>query len=110
MSRVAVNLDHQRLVSLEGDAEIRVRVHGRAVFNVLGMMRQAALDGLGLVYLPEDLVNTDIRQGQLVRVLADWCPHRPGYHLYYPSPRQPSRSWRRLCITTRASCGAKILV
>ena len=24
----------------------------------------------------------------LVRVLADWCPPLPGYHLYYPSRRQ----------------------
>jgi DNA-binding transcriptional LysR family regulator len=70
--------------------EPRVRVHGRAVFNDLGLIRQAALDGLGLVYLPEDLVDADIRQSRLVRVLTDWCPLRPGYHLYYPSRREPS--------------------
>ena len=70
--------------------EPRVRVHGRAVFNALGMIQQAALDGLGLVYLPEDLVDADIRQGRLVRVLSDWCPLRPGYRLYYPSRREPS--------------------
>ena len=70
--------------------EPKVRVHGQAVFNALGLIRQAALDGLGLVYLPEDLVDTDIRHGRLVRVLSDWCPIRPGYHLYYPSRREPS--------------------
>jgi DNA-binding transcriptional LysR family regulator len=42
------------------------------------------------VFLPEDLVADDIRERRLVRVLADWCPPRPGYHLYYPSRRQPS--------------------
>ena len=26
--------------------------------------------------------------GRLVRVLDDWCPPFPGYHLYYPSRRQ----------------------
>lgn len=39
----------------KGGQELRVRVHGRAVFNALGMMQQAALDGLGLAYLPEGL-------------------------------------------------------
>jgi DNA-binding transcriptional LysR family regulator len=74
----------------KADRELKVRVHGRGVFNAVAMMRQAALEGLGLAYLPEELVEGAIQQGRLVRVLADWCPHRPGYHLYYPSRRQPS--------------------
>src|SRR5918993_1150434 len=39
----------------KGERELKIRVHGRAAFNSLTMMRQAALDGLGLVFLPEDL-------------------------------------------------------
>ena len=70
--------------------ELKVRVQGRAAFNSVAMMRHAALDGLGLVFLPEGLVADDIRERRLVRVLADWCPPRTGYHLYYPSRRQPS--------------------
>lgn len=72
------------------DRELRVRVQGRLVFNAVAMIRHAALEGLGLAYLPEDLVDTAIQEGRLVRVLTDWCPPRPGYHLYYPSRRQPS--------------------
>jgi DNA-binding transcriptional LysR family regulator len=72
------------------DRDLRVRVQGRLVFNAVAMIRHAALEGLGLAYLPEDLVDTAIQEGRLVRVLADWCPPRPGYHLYYPSRRQPS--------------------
>jgi DNA-binding transcriptional LysR family regulator len=74
----------------KGGRELKVRVQGRAVFNALTMMRHAALEGVGLAYLPEDLVETAIQKGQLVRVLAHWCPPRPGYHLYYPSRRQSS--------------------
>ena len=74
----------------KGDQDLDVRVHGRVAFNTVATMRQAALDGLGLAYLPQDLVETDIRHGRLVHLLADWCPPRPGYHLYYPSRRQPS--------------------
>jgi len=70
--------------------ELKVRIQGRTAFNTVGMMRQAALDGFGLAYLPEDRVETAIKEGKLVRVLADWCPPRPAYHLYYPSRRQHS--------------------
>ena len=31
-----------------------------------------------------------MQSGQLLRVLEDWCPRFEGYHLYYPSRRQPS--------------------
>jgi DNA-binding transcriptional LysR family regulator len=76
-------------------------VQGRAAFNSVAMMRHAALGGLGLVFLPEDLVADDIREGRLVRVLADWCPPRPGYHLYYPSRRQPSPAFALVLDTLR---------
>lgn len=70
--------------------ELRVRVQGRLVFNAVALIRNGALEGLGLAHLPVDLVEADLRQGRLERVLTDWCPPRPGYHLYYPSRRQPS--------------------
>jgi DNA-binding transcriptional LysR family regulator len=74
----------------KGGRELKVRIEGRAAFSTLSMMRQAALDGFGLAYLPEDQVDAAIQQGRLVRVLADWSPPRPAYHLYYPSRRQHS--------------------
>ena len=70
--------------------ELKVRIDGRATFNTLIIMKQAALDGLGLAYLPLDQVQGEIDQGTLIRVLADWSPPRPAYHLYYPSRRQHS--------------------
>jgi len=57
-------------------------------FNNIALRLNAALAGLGLAYLPEDEVQTHMAAGRLVRVLADWCPPFPGYHLYYPSRRQ----------------------
>ena len=56
----------------------------------LATIWQAALDGMGLAYIPRDMVEAALQDGRLVHVLADWCPPRPGYHLYYPSRRQPS--------------------
>jgi DNA-binding transcriptional LysR family regulator len=68
--------------------EINVRVEGQLAVSSLQLARSAALDGLGLAYLPEDLVEEQIAKKQLVRVLEDWCEPFPGYHLYYPSSRQ----------------------
>jgi len=70
--------------------EVRVRVEGQLVFNGTAPMLDAALAGFGLAYLPEDTAQPHIEAGRLVRVLADWCPCYPGYHLYYPSRRQPT--------------------
>jgi DNA-binding transcriptional LysR family regulator len=58
------------------------------VFNNIALRLNAVLAGFGLAYLPEDQVQAYVADGRLVRVLADWCPPFPGYHLYYPSRRQ----------------------
>jgi DNA-binding transcriptional LysR family regulator len=76
--------------------ELRVHVEGQLVFNGTVQMLNAALAGFGLAYLPEDLVQPHIAKGRLVRVLADWCPPFPGYHLYYPSRRQSSPAFALL--------------
>jgi len=68
--------------------EVKVRVEGRLVFNNIALRLNAALGGFGLAYLPEDQVAAQIADGQLIRVLADWCPPFSGYHLYYPSRQQ----------------------
>ena len=76
--------------------ELRVRVEGQLVFNSTPLIMKAALDGLGIAYLPEDHARDAIDDGRLVRVLADWCPPFAGYHLYYPSRRQVSPAFALL--------------
>jgi DNA-binding transcriptional LysR family regulator len=76
--------------------EVRVRVEGQVVFNQSVPMLDAALAGFGLAYLPEDMVLAHIADGRLVRVLADWCPPYPGYHLYYPSRHQHTAAFSLL--------------
>lgn len=70
------------------DQEINVRVEGQTVFNNTFLMLQAALDGMGLAYVPLDIAQPHIDAGQLAPVLAEWWPLFPGYHLYYASRRQ----------------------
>jgi DNA-binding transcriptional LysR family regulator len=75
---------------------VRVRVDGRLVFNTTPLILEAAVAGFGLAYLPEQQVQTQLDSGALVRVLANWCPPYTGYHLYYPSRRQPTPAFALL--------------
>jgi DNA-binding transcriptional LysR family regulator len=75
---------------------LRVRVEGQLIFNGSAPMLDAALSGLGLAYLPADMVQDHIAAGRLIQVLADWCPPYPGYHLYYPSRRQATPAFTLL--------------
>ncbi|RUL98001.1 LysR family transcriptional regulator [Rhizobium chutanense] len=70
--------------------EFSVRVEGQLVMSNIGPAINAALDGVGLSYVPRDLVRQYLDSGQLREVLADWAPTFQGYHLYYPSRRHPS--------------------
>ncbi|OLL31242.1 LysR family transcriptional regulator [Burkholderia sp. SRS-W-2-2016] len=74
----------------KGGRELKVRVDGQLVFNTATMAVKAALAGAGLAFVPEERVMTYLRSGQLVRVLETWCAPFTGFHLYYPSRRQPT--------------------
>jgi DNA-binding transcriptional LysR family regulator len=78
-----------------------VRVDGPLIFNTTPPQVEAALAGLGLALLPEDEVMPHVSAGRLVRVLEDWCPKFAGYHLYYPSRRQPSPAFSLVVDTLR---------
>jgi DNA-binding transcriptional LysR family regulator len=80
----------------KGGRALNVRVEGQVIVNEVAIAREAALDGVGLAYLPEDYVRAEMQAGRLTRVLADWSPPFPGYHLYYPSRRQQSPAFSLL--------------
>lgn len=75
---------------------LNVRVDGQMIVNDTSLALTAAIDGLGIAYITEDQVLPLIADGQLVRVLDDWCPPFPGYYLYYPSRRQHSSGFSML--------------
>jgi DNA-binding transcriptional LysR family regulator len=81
--------------------EVKVRVEGQLIFNNMGLRLTSALQGLGLAYMPEDQAHPYIAKGRLIRVLEDWCPPFPGYHLYYPSRRHSSPAFALLVETLR---------
>ena len=70
--------------------ELEVRVEGQVILNTSPQIVTAALDDIGIAFLPEDEFAPHLEEGRLIRVLEDWCPPFPGFHLYYPSRRHPS--------------------
>ena len=87
--------------------QVNVRVDGPLIFNTTQPQIDAALAGLGLSLLPEDELMPYLESGQLVRVLEDWCPSFEGYHLYYPSRRQPSPAFSLVVAALRGSRPAR---
>lgn len=71
-----------------GGIEFQVVVQGPLILGDQGHILQAALAGTGIAYLFEMQVEQHLAEGRLVRILDDWCPYYPGFHLYYPSRRQ----------------------
>ena len=67
-----------------------VKTEGQLVFNSTTHVLNAALDGIGLAYAPEELVMPYLADGRLRAILVDWCPYFQGFHLYYPNRRQAS--------------------
>nr|WP_298685193.1 LysR family transcriptional regulator [uncultured Dongia sp.] len=76
--------------------ELNVRVEGQLTFNRVSLMLDAAAAGHGIALVMEDQTAELLKSGALVRVLEDWCDAFDGYHLYYPSRRQPSVAFQLL--------------
>lgn len=86
---------------MKGGRETRVGIDGPLAINNIDLIRDAALDGHGLAYLPLDQVQGDLDEGRLVRVLSRFTPDLPGYHLYYPHRRHASSAFALLVETLR---------
>ena len=76
----------------KGKREIQVRVDGQLTFNGVYQMLNAAIDGAGLAFVPEDLALPHVSAGRLRCVLEDWFPTFSGLHIFYPSRREYSRA------------------
>lgn len=84
---------------------VNVRVDGPLIFNTSPPQVDAAVAGLGIALLPEDEVAAPLADGRLLRVLQDWCPSFDGYHLYYPTRRQPSPAFSLVVKALRDDMG-----
>jgi DNA-binding transcriptional LysR family regulator len=71
-----------------GGKEVAIEVDGPLTLSEMDLIVDAARAGNAIGYVFESMVEEELKDGSLVRVLADWCPYYPGFFLYYPSRRQ----------------------
>jgi DNA-binding transcriptional LysR family regulator len=76
----------------KGKKEVQVRVEGQLTFNGTYQMLNAAIDGAGFAFVPEDLAAPHVAAGRLRYVLEDWFPTFPGPHIFYATRREFSRA------------------
>lgn len=80
----------------KGGRALKVRPVGQLAFNTITLQLEGALAGLGLAFMHEDVMMEHLNAGRLVKVLEDWAAPISGYHLYYPSRRQPTAAFSLL--------------
>lgn len=95
-TQACVNIRHRPSGSIyawefEKDGKaFTVKIEGQLVFNSIVHVLNAAVDGVGLAYVPEQLAAPYLVNGKLKQILSEWCPYFQGFHLYYPNRRQAS--------------------
>lgn len=77
----------------EDGQPLDVRVSGQATFNSACQMLNAALYGVGLAFLSQEMVAPYLKDGRLVSVMDEYCPAFPALHAYYLSRRHTSRAF-----------------
>ncbi len=85
----------------KGRQSLTVAVNGPLIVDDDELVIRAAIDGVGLAFVDEERIATQLANGVLVRALEDWCPPFPGFFLYYPSQRQLPAALSALIDTLR---------
>jgi len=85
----------------KGKQSLVVAVDGPLIVDDVQLLIRAAIDGVGLTFLMEEHAAPYLANGQLLRVLEEWCDPFPGYFLYYPSRRQQPAALAALIDTLR---------
>jgi DNA-binding transcriptional LysR family regulator len=74
----------------------QIALKPRLVTSDLRTRLQAAIHGIGIALLPEQVVSEPLREGLIERVLSEWSGAKNILHLVYPTPRGMLPSVRSL--------------
>ena len=85
--------------------EVAMDVPGSLTLDNTQLMVEAAQNGLGIAYVPEDYAQAALKEGRLKTVLDDWCPPIPGLFLYFSGNRHVPASLRALIELVREKSG-----
>jgi DNA-binding transcriptional LysR family regulator len=72
----------------KGKKSLSVAVSGSLIVDDLELVIRGAIEGVGLAFVAEHEIATELADRRLNRVLQDWCHPYPGFFIYYPSRRQ----------------------
>ena len=78
-----------------------VDVPGALTLDNSPLMIEAAINGLGIAYVPEPYATEALHAGSLVTILEDWCPPIAGQTLYFSGHRQVPPPLRAFIDTIR---------
>jgi DNA-binding transcriptional LysR family regulator len=79
---------------LENGKWFEVAVDGPVITNLKDFALQAAIDGLGIAFSTQQLIEPHVAAGRLVPLLEPWSAPFPGYYLCYPAQRQMAPALR----------------
>jgi DNA-binding transcriptional LysR family regulator len=86
---------------VEDGRDVAVTVSGRAIVTEAHSAVELALAGVGLAYVFEPLVQTEIASGRLVQLLDDYAVTEAGLFLYFPRRAELAPKLRAFIDTVR---------
>jgi len=81
---------------LDGDKTITTRPHGRFKADNGTALVAAAVAGLGIAYLPDDITHAHVASGALVAIMTRYPPPPAGAYVLRPAGQHPARKIRVL--------------
>ncbi len=72
----------------DGTKPFEILVDGPIVVDSFVLAQQAALDGVGIAFMAEEITSASVRRGDLETLLPGWTAPFPGFHLCYSNQRQ----------------------
>jgi DNA-binding transcriptional LysR family regulator len=82
--------------------KMAIDVPGALTLDNNQLIVEAAIDGLGIAYVPEPYARAALSDGRLIAVLEDWCPLIPGLFLYFSGTRHMPATLRAFIDMVRA--------
>ena len=83
----------------DGAHPFQILVDGPLIVDSFQLAERAAIDGVGVAFMVEELTRSAVERGELETLLPGWTAPFPGFHLCYADQRQISPAVRALIDT-----------
>lgn len=87
---------------IQDDKTIHYKIESNLVFTGVERVLEAVVDGLGVAYLPSDIVKEFLDRGKLLRFLNENTTTYPPLYLFYTSRRFNSPAFQIVCNALKA--------